>query len=522
MPVMCRGKPRSMSKVFVLFSVAVSVTNALRLQRADRSSATAGFVPDRCVNVQHVTDPKDFDGDSATMTPDVCHQFCLSHGAVFFGIRNGLSCWCGQNYQEYHGAGPGICDVPCPGDRSKMCGGRDSTSVWVMGPGPCDPSTPQPVVTTPQPAASSATDDRVTQRVASEPESSLSVEKEPEVVGVAKTVGEPPAGRDAATDRETIAEEHASTSPAPSTDWETVVETSGTAVVTDEGEAHFNYLFSRCPVVRYTRDGRVHSIYVRKSPITINAYKVFTETWSSGGNEINHDFDIYDSISDVEAEANKWNFCNYDDPDVAYPRDCGKTGAVANEWFSMPGGRHSTQASGKFDIYTGSTCPSDATPWTLVVDVDRETIITDVGESMFNQLFRECPVVRYVRDGIVHSIYVRLGRETVNAYQVFTGTWSSDHNRINEDFAMYSNLIEAQAGQERWTFCNYDDSDVGYPRDCGRNAAVPNEWFSMPGGRFTMGYRGSFDVYTGRGCPAGAEFDESFEVEGTLSYAREH
>lgn len=515
MPAMCRGMPRSMSKVFVFLCAVVSVGTALRLQRTDRSSAAAGFVPDMCVNVQHVTDPKDFVGDSTAMTPDMCHQFCIAHGSMFFGIRNGQSCWCGKNYQTYHGAGPGICNVPCAGDNSKMCGGRDSTSTWVMGLGPCDPSAQQPV-------ASSTSDAPVPQRLATAHDSSLSVAGAPEVVGVASSVGEAPTGRDAATDRETIAAAEATTSPAPTTDWETVVETSGTAVVIDEGEARFNYLFSLCPVVQYTRDGRVHSIYVRKSPITINAYKVFTETWSRAGNELNQDFKIYDSIHDVEAEANEWAFCNYDDSDVAYPRNCGKTGAVAHEWFSMPGGRASTQASGKFDIFTGSSCPSDATPWTAAVDVDRDTIITDVGESMFNQLFRECPVVRYVRDGSVHSIYVRHGRETVNAYRIFTGTWSSEHNRLNEDFTMYSNLVEARAGQERWTFCNYDDSDVGYPRDCGRNGAVANEWFSMPGGRFTMGFRGSLDVYTGRGCPAGSEFDESFEVEGTLSYARDH
>ena len=29
--------------------------------------------------------------------------------------------------------------------------------------------------------------------------------------------------------------------------------------------------------------------------------------------------------------------------------------------------------------------------------------------------------------------------------------------------------------------CNYDDPDVGYPRDCGGG------WFSMPGGKHTIG-----------------------------------
>jgi len=338
-----------------------------------------------------------------------------------------------------------------------------------------------------------------------------------EVVGVAETVGEFPCGLRIAEEREKVAVEVA-TDPAAATDWESVVETSGGSIVVDEGEARFNYLFSLCPVVQYTRGGQVHSVYVRKSPLTINAYKVFTGTWSSGGNAIHEDFEIFDSIDDAGADRNPWEFCNYDEPDVAYPRECGRTGPEPDEWFSMPGGRPTNQESVKFEIYTGRVCPSEATPWTTVVDVDQSDVIMDVGASMFNQLYRECPVVRFVRSGKVHSVYVRTGREPINAYNIFTGTWSRDHNVLNEDFEMYSNLVDARAKQGRWTFCNYDDPDVGYPRDCGKNGAVGGEWFSMPGGRYTMPTRGSLDVYTGRGCPAGAEFDLSFETEGTLSY----
>lgn len=150
---------------------------------------------------------------------------------------------------------------------------------------------------------------------------------------------------------------------APVTAWETVVELggTGTTVVTDVGAAQFNDLFSQCPVVQYWRNGAVHSVYVRTSPININAYEIFTETWKSAENTLNQDFKIYDSLADAEANQNSWTYCNYNDPDVAYPRDCGRSGGVGSMWFTMPGDRFDIRgisAGAKFEIFTGSTCPS--------------------------------------------------------------------------------------------------------------------------------------------------------------------
>jgi hypothetical protein len=64
----------------------------------------------------------------------------------------------------------------------------------------------------------------------------------------------------------------------------------------------------------------------------------------------------------MENNQNAWTFCNYNDPDVGYPRDCGRNGWVSNNWFSMPGGRFNARGiNGKtgFRVYKGSDCPSD-------------------------------------------------------------------------------------------------------------------------------------------------------------------
>jgi len=48
---------------------------------------------------------------------------------------------------------------------------------------------------------------------------------------------------------------------------------------------------------------------------------------------------------------NKWNYCNYDDPTVGFPRDCGKTEAVPYEWNAI--NRVSAKSKYRFSIEVG-------------------------------------------------------------------------------------------------------------------------------------------------------------------------
>ena len=51
---------------------------------------------------------------------------------------------------------------------------------------------------------------------------------------------------------------------------------------------------------------------------------------------------------------------HYNDPDVAFPRDCGKTRKTDNRWFSLPGGRFNARgltAGAAFEIHTREHCP---------------------------------------------------------------------------------------------------------------------------------------------------------------------
>jgi len=134
-------------------------------------------------------------------------------------------------------------------------------------------------------------------------------------------------------------------------------------VVTDIGEQAFNSKFKACPVVQYNRNGAIHSVYKRITPIpdNFNAYKIFTETWrNTPTNTMGTDFEIFSNVNDLLNDQNQWTYCNYNDPDVAYPRDCGRHGWVPNQWFSMPGGhfnaRGITNGAG-FTLF--NDCPID-------------------------------------------------------------------------------------------------------------------------------------------------------------------
>ena len=73
-------------------------------------------------------------------------------------------------------------------------------------------------------------------------------------------------------------------------------------------------------------------------------YDLFANNWFDShkgmSNVLNKDFELYSSEADALKGANKWKFCNYDDPGVGFPRDCGKTGGIGGQWNNWENGRH--------------------------------------------------------------------------------------------------------------------------------------------------------------------------------------
>eukprot|EP00929_Paragymnodinium_shiwhaense_P081613 TRINITY_DN4275_c0_g1_i11.p2 TRINITY_DN4275_c0_g1~~TRINITY_DN4275_c0_g1_i11.p2 ORF type:complete len:227 (+),score=30.52 TRINITY_DN4275_c0_g1_i11:34-714(+) len=73
------------------------------------------------------------------------------------------------------------------------------------------------------------------------------------------------------------------------------------------------------------------------------------------------------------------------------------------------------------------------------------------------------------------------------AYQVLLVTWRDSN--FHTDFDIYSSLDDAIADTKAWTFCNADDTGIGFPRDCGPSAAVGGQWTSLTrGGQANFAY----------------------------------
>ena len=63
-------------------------------------------------------------GSSGAMTVETCRTECSEY--LYFGIKNGTQCFCDNRYDTFgRAAGEFKCSIPCTGDASTMCGGRD-------------------------------------------------------------------------------------------------------------------------------------------------------------------------------------------------------------------------------------------------------------------------------------------------------------------------------------------------------------------------------------------------------------
>ena len=75
----------------------------------------------------------------------------------------------------------------------------------------------------------------------------------------------------------------------------------------------------------------------------------------------------------------------------------------------------------------------------------------------------------------------------------YTYNWLSTNNILGTDFNLYSSLDDALNEENAWTYCNYDDANVGMFRDCGPTGHQIYEWTSVTRG----GDGAAFFIYTG-------------------------
>ena len=126
----------------------------------------------------------------------------------------------------------------------------------------------------------------------------------------------------------------------------------------------------------------------------------------------------------------------------------------------------------------------DNSKWTYIVgkgfDEDEPIINSRLFKEMVEAL--EVPIVRRVCPTCSSShkdiFYRRLTKmpETFDLLDTLMNNWYDVHNKLNEDFALYSSYSDALYDKGRWSFCNYNHFGVGFPRDCGPSGFVGSNW----------------------------------------------
>lgn len=69
-------------------------------------------------------------------------------------------------------------------------------------------------------------------------------------------------------------------------------------------------------------------------------YNNMYSDWFSAQNNIHVDFELYSTLEDACNGVNQWQYCNYNDPGIGFPRDCGINGGVGGQWNSKSRGGH--------------------------------------------------------------------------------------------------------------------------------------------------------------------------------------
>ena len=126
-----------------------------------------------------------------------------------------------------------------------------------------------------------------------------------------------------------------------STGWTKLTSSGATSGGTyDVGKTQFDTICSSSRILHRACKtcGATHKdIYYKRLttyPSSTSIYDLIHTTWSSTGNILGTDFNLYSTHKDALADTNPWLTCNYDDPGVGFPRDCGPTSGVGGQWQS--------------------------------------------------------------------------------------------------------------------------------------------------------------------------------------------
>jgi len=262
----------------------------------------------------------------------------------------------------------------------------------------------------------------------------------------------------------------------------------------DLGAAEFNRLFNHVSPyhivkrVCQTCSPEYREIYYRRftSPTTFAVYDYLKDNWFNNNNKIHSDFNLYSSYGDAVANRNRWAFCNYNDPGIGFPRDCGIRGYVGGQWNSWKRAPTSHDVAYYIDIKNGAPVNLPART-TFALGLSKGGYgLKDVGATEFNRLFNHASPNHIVKrvcgscSNDYKEMYYRRHTQVTSfpVYDYMKENWRDSNNKLHSDFDIYSTYADAKAKANAWAFCNYNDPGIGFPRDCGKRGYVGGQWNS--------------------------------------------
>ena len=65
-------------------------------------------------------------------TPERCASTCKAEGYLYFGLQDGVECFCGNTLAHQQRKAESDCNSKCPGDKSINCGGPWRNSIYML------------------------------------------------------------------------------------------------------------------------------------------------------------------------------------------------------------------------------------------------------------------------------------------------------------------------------------------------------------------------------------------------------
>ena len=122
-----------------------------------------------------------------------------------------------------------------------------------------------------------------------------------------------------------------------------------------ENRNNFNQLINNLPLpwyivrIGYSDYRQQYNLIVYKrltSSKSVDVWSLFHENWfdqrRNVKNTFNKDFELYSTLNDAIAGRGRWRFCNFNDPGIGFPRDCGVERGVGSQWQSKRRGGKTT------------------------------------------------------------------------------------------------------------------------------------------------------------------------------------